>query len=254
VRFLRALAVVLALTLPAAAWAQAAGSWLTDPNSRCRFWWPDESPSGDGTYTYQSGRWTGACSNGLASGHGTFSFVVHWRLVAGDDDEMKPFTQTGEGDFVDGRLNGRGFTTYVQFNNRLRLEGEFREGLLTGRGFETRDTPKDFYRYDGDYRAGKKNGWGVMIEEGWDGTTRDRAYVSRYEGEFRNDLFEGRGVYTAGKKGCAAQMKYEGEWQAGDPRGKGTLQTVGGNTRTAVFDKELMNIKPKHTDIDKVCG
>ena len=72
--------------------------------------------------------------------------------------------------------------------------------------------------------------------------------------DFRKDLFEGQGVYTAGKKGCAAQMKYEGEWQGGDPHGRGTLQTIGGNTRTAVFDKELMDIKPKHADIDKVCG
>jgi hypothetical protein len=257
---LRLSLVVLAffVTSGVTAWAQAPGGWLADPKTNCKFWWPNEAPDSNWTYTYSSAHWAGACRNGTASGRGTFDFTVAWHL---GDGEAKTFVQSGEGDFVNGKLTGKGFTTFRQYIAVIRHEGEFRDGLMTGRGVETREGDKLFERYDGEFRDGKKNGWGVETNEAWSGQgqTRDRAYFWRYEGEYRDGDWNGRGVYVSSKKGCSAQMKYEGEYKNGRWDGRGTLTTLDGKTHSGIFSEgslgRLSTIEavPLAADFDKVC-
>lgn len=62
------------------------------------------------------------------------------------------------------------------------------------------------YTYEGDFRSDQINGKGRMQYE--DG--------SQYEGQFRNGVQEGYGVYKT------ATMKYEGTWKGGLMSGSGS--------------------------------
>ncbi len=238
------------------AWAQASGNWLVDAKTQCKFQWQEGPHSAEEIYTYSSPHWTGACRNGMASGHGTFEFAVVWRFM---DQPPRSFTQSGEGDFVDGKFTGKGFTSRRGPTSTVRYEGEFRDGLLNGKGIETRETATSLRRYEGDFIAGKKNGWAIEISEEWPKTSRERAYFWRYEGGYRDGEWSGKGVYVSGKKGCAVQEKYEGEYQGGRQHGRGTYRTIDGKTYTGVWNQgQLGNVATIQlhalaADIDKVC-
>ena len=241
------------------AWAQDPGSWLVDAKTRCKFQWQERPHNSEEIFTYSSPHWTGACRNGLASGHGTFEFAVGWRFL---DQPPRSFTQSGEGDFVDGKFTGRGFTSRRGPTSVVRYEGEFRDGLLNGKGVETSETATSLQRYEGGFIDGKKNGWAVEINESWSKVSREHAYFWHYEGEYRDGEWSGKGVYISGKKGCSAQEKYEGEYQDGRWHGRGTLRTIDGKTYTGVWNQGTLNNNSKLStielhalaaDIDKVC-
>jgi hypothetical protein len=227
-------ALTLALA-PVAALAQPAGSWVTDATGRCKFWWPAPPPASV-PYSIQSMKWNGACSNGMASGRGTFEFVKKYQEATPDE------TWKGEGDFAAGRLTGRGFMgADLGKGNSTRLEGEFRDGVLNGRGIVTyvsrpatitNGTPGGSSRSEAEYRDGKRNGWGVEdAEYTYPGVT----VLHHYEGEFRNDKHEGRGIMVDSARGCSRQLRYEGQWKDGHREGPGTQKTFDGRTYTGVF-------------------
>jgi hypothetical protein len=258
----RAILALGVLALPGMAWAQAEGNWLVDQKTRCKFWWPqpNDVSGSEWTYTYSSPRWSGACRNGTAQGRGTFEFVETRRYKQGD---AWTYTTSGEGDFVAGKLAGKGFTTASQGKNVTRREGEFRDGLLNGKAVLTTESPTSFERYEGGFVDGKKSGWGVDVNESWrPPMTREHAWYWRYEGEYRNGDWNGKGVYTGGKKGCSSQEKYEGEYANGRWHGRGTMRTIDGKTYTGVWNEGTLNNNPKLStielhaladDIDKVC-
>ncbi len=87
------------------------GGWIADVSTGCRVWNPNPSPG-------ETIKWSGACSNNLATGKGT----VQWYLNG------KPGNRD-EGDFVDGKSTGK----YVSvFPDGGRFEGEFPEGKYKG--------------------------------------------------------------------------------------------------------------------------
>ncbi len=74
--------------------------------------------------------------------------------------------------------------------------GELRGGLANGHGEST--SPDGGERYEGDFRKNKREGRGVLF----------KADGSRYEGEFKNDLPEGHGVsYLPGGATIEAEFK-----------------------------------------------
>src|SRR5260221_11874629 len=120
-------ALLLMVSLPAAAQTPQPG-WIADARSGCRVWNSDPQPT-------ESITWSGACQNGLAQGRG----VVQWF------QDNKP-TERSEGEFRDGKNNGRGVLTSTKGD---RHEAEFRDDRLNGRARRTR--PKR-HRYAGDLR------------------------------------------------------------------------------------------------------
>ncbi len=68
-------------------------------------------------------------------------------------------------------------------------------------------------REEGEYRDGQLNGRGVQVKHLVGCTVQ-----SRYEGEFKNDLYDGRGTLTA-----YSGKVYTGVWQQGDLNGKSAM-------------------------------
>jgi hypothetical protein len=111
-----------------------AGEWLTDSKSGCRVW--DPSPQLE-----ESVRWSGACANGLAEGHGAARWIKAGAAIETDEGEWHEGRQTGkgtqnwpaggyDGDIADGLPNGQGILTL----QKLRYEGQFRDGKPNGTG------------------------------------------------------------------------------------------------------------------------
>lgn len=74
--------------------------------------------------------------------------------------------------------------------------GQMRRGLANGHGEST--SPDGGDRYEGDFRENKREGRGILF----------KADGSRYEGEFKNDLPEGHGVsYLPGGATIEAEFK-----------------------------------------------
>ena len=79
-------------------------------------------------------------------------------------------------------------------------------------------------RYEGEFRNGLFNGWGVYTYRNGD----------RYEGEFADDLKHGKGTYTA-----ADGEKYVGEFVKDRRQGQGTLFLKNGDRYVGSFENGL---------------
>src|SRR5690242_1390743 len=142
----RCIVVGVSLIVASASPALAAGGeYFTDSKSRCKLWWPTKEPYYDegkivATYTILSVKWTGTCGKGMAQGRGTFEVAEKYVY---EGEKPRVTTSRGEGEFVDGKLTGRGFyvDTYDTEAGSLRTEGEFRDGVLNGKGFTVGDGP-----------------------------------------------------------------------------------------------------------------
>ena len=100
-----------------------------------------------------------------------------------------------EGDFVDGKANGKGILTFADGH---RYGGDFVDGKRTGKGVYTWANGN---RYEGDFVADKTNGKGIQT---W-------ANGERYEGDFVDDKRTGKGILTN-----ANGERYEGDFLDGD--------------------------------------
>ena len=138
-----AAALLLVVSLPAAAQTPQPG-WIADARSGCRVWNPAPQPK-------EAITWSGACQNGLAQGRG----VLQWY------QDNKP-SERSEGEFRDGKLNGRGILIGA---NGDRYDGDFRDGRQNGRGAAT-FTNGD--RYEGEWRDGNPNGVGRLARANGD--------------------------------------------------------------------------------------
>ena len=121
--------------------------------------------------------WSGGCgADGRATGQGVAEST--W------DDKV----ERAEGDYVGGRLNGRGVLTMPDGG---RYEGEVRDGKPDGRGVLTMANGAS--RYEGEFRDGKPNGFSTYswpsgkltgtwtngcgrdgLRTAWVGTTREQ--------------------------------------------------------------------------------
>lgn len=108
--------LIIAATLVLLSSLTYAGEWIADPVSSCQVWNAYPSPG-------ETISWSGACSNGKATGKGT----LQWYLNGKPNGRY-------EGEYRDGKLNGRGVYTWP---HGTRYEGEFRDGKRNGRGVYT---------------------------------------------------------------------------------------------------------------------
>jgi hypothetical protein len=112
----RAMAAVAFVVLATQAMAQpgnpAMPDWITVTNQPCRVWNPNPVPN-------ESVTWSGACTDGYASGQGTLRWEVNGKL----DAEF-------EGRYLNGKRNGPGVMTT---GDGRRIEGTWvNDELLMG--------------------------------------------------------------------------------------------------------------------------
>ena len=79
-------------------------------------------------------------------------------------------------------------------------------------------------RYDGEMKDGHLNGHGTYV----------LAYGVQYEGDFKDDQFEGKGIFTQ------PGMRYEGMWHAGTKDGHGLLTDINGDRYDGAFKDNQM--------------
>ena len=149
-----------------------------------------ENPISYKTITYAGGTYTGMVRQGVPHGKGKFSYHNY----------------TYEGDFKDGRFEGRGT---VIFANGDKYEGDFKNDKFEGKGtsiFANGD------KYEGEWKNGKREGDGIKYYKSGD----------RYEGQFKNDLFHGTGTYYYSYKDTYNRKKLTGHWVDGKLEGEAT--------------------------------
>ncbi len=201
---------VLGFVLALLAWTLVAQVALADEHARwqklennpaCVVWNP--YPVEQETVT-----WSGTCANGKAQGRGT----AVWRYL--EDGEWKE--ERYEGDFKDGKRDGRGKSTgeYGVY------EGDWKDSKANGRGVWVEANGD---RYEGEFKDDKFHGHGVME---W-GPDTDWA-GDRYEGEWEDDMMHGRGVYVWGLYSKWAGDRYEGDYKDGKRHGRGTYNDADG--------------------------
>jgi MORN repeat len=153
-RQLQILTVAASLTASGVALAQTAaqGAWTADPSTSCKVWNPN--PQGGETI-----RWSGACVNGSAQGHGSLQWFKDKRLLEQDEGEWRDGRQTGQG---------------TQVWQGGRYEGQLQDGQPDGHGVWTLPTG----RYEGEFRNGKPNGKGALSNANgtFDGIWKDGCF------------------------------------------------------------------------------
>ena len=156
---------------------------------------------------------------------------------------------TYTGHTEEGIIHGDG--TYVWTGDGTRYTGSFKWGCFTGTG---RIEWKDGSWYEGDIRNGVREGCGVYT------CVTENPFV--YDGEWRNDMFNGSGTCYYGEMGsphryvgefvdCVREGKgtmyypsgnvYEGEWHAGKRHGHGKFTWVNGSYYVGEFADGEMN-------------
>ena len=148
------------LLMPAMARSDQTDKWLTDAKTGCAVF-DAGAQAGDAV------AWTGACSDGVATGLGTASFYR-------DGKEVESFTA----DFAKGMVADGHVITH--WGNGWSYDGDATHGRFNGGGTLINDQQD---RYAGLWQDGKMEGFGVLM----------RADGSRYTGDWKNDLPNGQG-------------------------------------------------------------
>ncbi len=240
--------------LSASAAAETPGQLVADSKTGCKFWWPQDTPS-----QIVSFRWNGACSKGLAAGHGAFEAIERSRVRGGHLDGSETVTVydtkwTGEGEAMGGKLNARAFMTT---NSGYRVEGEYRDGVLNGRGYFTTNDAFVKGRYEGEFKNGKPEGTGVLDEQEFlfkDGPP----LIVHYVGEWK-DGKQIKGLLIQTMPGCFAEERYDGEMTDGKFNGRGTLRAADGKVYSGVWNMDRINVGGREisrsdiTPIGNVC-
>ena len=147
-------------------------SWSIAENQPCEVW-------NYGNRDYEPLTWTGACTDGKASGEG--------RLVFRSGEGVY------DGAMQDGKMHGSGVLDWA---NGFRYEGELRDGKQHGHGTLTQTTGA---RYVGAWRNGRPHGQGTYTQP--DGST--------FEGAWRNGCFGERTGQWASIGTTAAACGFE---------------------------------------------
>ncbi|GKY91224.1 hypothetical protein MPSEU_000095000 [Mayamaea pseudoterrestris] len=143
-------------------------------------------------------------------------------MEAGSDAPTKPSTSASanaapkavvyEGEMYHGQRDGRGICL---FNNGLLYEGTWRRNKEHGMGIlMTADRKRVIYR--GEWDKGRMNGRGVYFYGTDRRVKKDQKPGARYEGEFKENLKHGTGIYY-----FADGSVYDGSWRDGMMAGRG---------------------------------
>jgi len=157
-----------------------------------------------------------------------------------------------EGDFVDGKMQGKGVLCeeYAKMEDGVKREGDFVDGKLHGYG---KRWFKGHLRYEGEWQNGREHGAGTVhsfpllgyyIKCTWKEGKRHGLsttyYVSdnsiRYEANYDMDKAYGRAVYYPREdKYFPDVVKQEGECDANGDIYKGTLYYTNGDRYEGMF-------------------
>ena len=127
-------------------------SWSITANQSCAVW-------NYGNPGYEPLTWSGACTEGKATGEGRLVFRAGEGVY--------------EGGMLEGKLHGRGV---LEWSDGFRYEGELRDGKQHGQGTLTQANGE---RYAGAWRNGRPYGRGTYTQT--DGTT--------FDGDWRDGCF-----------------------------------------------------------------
>jgi hypothetical protein len=164
----------------------------------------------------------------------------HGHGVKYEFDEKKTKNKRTEGIFYNGLLLGQGIIVY---SNGEILQGNFIRGKMNGNGEHVR---KDGSVYKGVFKNGKYDGLGKeFFDDGTkfegffsDGQKKYGTYQwkngSKFQGQFLNGLFHGKGVYN-----WANKKTYDGNWINGKMNGKGKFTYQDGS----YYEGEFVNGK-----------
>lgn len=115
---------------------------------------------------------------------------------------------------ADARTGCRVWNSAPEPGESISWSGGCRDDLAQGHGvLQWFMDGKPGSRFEGEYREGLLNGRGVYVF----------ANGSRYDGEYADDLRSGRGVFTH-----PDGESYDGEWRSGLPNGPGRLKRADG--------------------------
>ena len=144
-----------------------------------------------------------------------------------------------EGKFKNGEYNGDGILYYYGSGTDIDIDIDYRQ-ILSDRAYGMSSSSYDVFfpqidggklvtyplifskmRYDGDFKNGEFHGKGKLYA----GYDDEGILTLYYEGEFQDGDAEGKGTeyFTNGA------IKYQGEFKNGEYNGKGTLYDVDGN-------------------------
>lgn len=157
------------------------------------------------------GVFTGNLKDGVPNGQGTVRY--------NDGSEYK-------GGFYDGLPNGKG--TYKNSKGHLVFEGVYGNGKRA-RGTHYADDGTILFKGVYTEGGGRLEGYGIETGKNNDGTTW------KYEGEYKHQMWNGKGTYTNGEKRKGWGYKYVGEFLNNELHGKGTWYYVGGGTEKCVY-------------------
>ena len=204
--------------------------------------WKLGKKDGEGTLTGKDfGTFTGQWRNGKEHGRGLHVYPDGCRFEGTFKDGKRwegkgTFVIGGdkfEGEMEAGKLHGHGVFRWGNYcyDGEWKLGKEDGEGTLTIKGCST---------FTGQWRDGKKHGHGVVTstkkgEEGFvlyvgqfvrdkkqgQGIKAFKEPFSRYEGNFKDDLFHGHGVQEISRDGHSPDH-YEGQFCNGHRCGSGT--------------------------------
>ena len=187
------------LILSASAFA-ATGKWTVEAHHGCKVW--DDPPYAEGYTTDYRLWWSGACSEGYASGEG----YLQWSVLPDKRYPNTPplvFAQY-DGTIVKGKLQGKG---KLETSGSYTYTGDFVDGQFEGAGVETWSRGDHF---EGRYANGYRNGWGTYSFANGDSRS----------GEFKNDARQdGFQTYDWG----ASKDHFEGNVVGNLPEGQGFL-------------------------------
>lgn len=209
------------IMVAASAYPAAADDWMTDRVTGCQVWSAEPLTGEEGV------SWTGACTDGRASGQGV---LVWWdgrgqagRYVGGMTDgrldgQGRLFIREADGDefhqyvgnFADGRPSGQGFLLKA---DGTRFVGEAIDGISHVRGIVL---TSDGWLVRGEFRG--EEGVGTLMVE------YETPEGERYFGQAENDARHGWGVLNAPDEDF-----YAGHFAEGDPDGPGIYVGIGGD-------------------------
>ena len=180
----------------------------------------EEKYHGEGVITYSNGeKWEGEFKDGEPfNGQGTYTYSDGTKYA---------------GEFKDGKLNGKGTFTFLGV---YKYAGEFK-----GKNFNEIKhflTSGSGTRYDGIITRGTKEfGFGIFIVKSKISYLDDiNRFGFKYEGEFKNDKFNGQGTWSK-----PDGQKYIGEFKDGERNGQGTSTYTGGGKYVGEFKDDLPN-------------
>ena len=131
--------------------------------------------------------------------------------------ELKDNTENNNNNYI--------FKTEI-YENGDKYVGEFKNNLRNGKGtmYYNKNNEKKRLKYEGNWKDGKMEGKGILFWINGD----------KYEGDFVNDLKEGKGKYYFNNKNI-----YEGEYKNGKKHGKGIFYWNNGEKFEGYFVNDL---------------